>query len=116
MTTRREFVKGAALAAAAATPALAKRDTKKKMLIVNALGDLGNPNLALARPQSDNPVALDEPDIDARTFRDAHAAGLSAINVTLGYVGGPGEPFEYTMRTIGMWDEICRANPNELLK
>ena len=86
------------------------------MLIVNALGDLDNPNLALARPQGDNPVALDQLDIDARTFRDAHASGLSAVNITLGYVGGPEEPFEYTLRTIGIWDEMLRAHPDDLLK
>jgi membrane dipeptidase len=119
MTTRREFVTGATLAVAA-TPALARTShrtpARKPMLIVNALGDLDNPNLALTRPQADNPVALDQLDIDARTFRDAHAAGLSAVNITLGYVGGPEEPFEYTMRTIGTWDEMLRAHPEELLK
>ena len=86
------------------------------MLIVNALGDLDNPNLALAQPQSDNPVDLDKLDIDARTIRDAHASGLSAVNVTLGYVAGPDEPFEYTIRTIGTWDDFVRANPNDVMK
>ncbi|HTW34373.1 MAG TPA: membrane dipeptidase [Rhizomicrobium sp.] len=117
MTTRREFVTGAAMAAIA-TPALARAQKKpeKKMLIVNALGDLDNPNLALAQPQSDNPVDLDKLDIDARTFRDAHASGLNAVNVTLGYIGGPDDPFTYTMRTIGTWDTFVRANPQEVLK
>jgi membrane dipeptidase len=118
MTTRREFVTGATLAVAA-SPALARTSHKaprKPMLIVNALGDLDNPNLALTRPQGDNPVALDQLDIDARTFRDAHASGLSAVNITLGYVGGPEEPFDYTLRTIGIWDEMLRAHPDDLLK
>ena len=61
MTTRREFVTGAAVAGTiAATPAIARTGKKKKMLIINALGDLDNPNLALAQPQSDNPVDLDK--------------------------------------------------------
>ncbi|HKD22474.1 MAG TPA: membrane dipeptidase, partial [Rhizomicrobium sp.] len=118
MTTRREFVTGATLAVAT-SPALARTSHKtprKPMLIVNALGDLDNPNLALTRPQGDNPVALDQLDIDARTFRDAHASGLSTVNITLGYVGGPEEPFEYTLRTIGIWDEMLRAHPDDLLK
>src|SRR5277367_1051974 len=118
MTTRREFVTGTAMAAAA-TPALArthKKPEKKKMLIINALGDLDNPNLALTQPQGDNPVDLDKLDIDARTFRDAHASGLSAVNVTLGYVAGPDEPFEYTIRTIGTWDDVLRNNPKDLSK
>ena len=109
MTTRREFVTGAAIAATA-TPALARTRKRpmpqKKMLIVNALGDLDNPNLALTQPQADNPVDLDKLDIDDRTLRDAHASGLSAVNVTLGYVAGPDEPFEYTLRTIGTWDAV----------
>jgi membrane dipeptidase len=118
MTTRREFVTGAAMAAAA-TPALArphKKVPEKKMLIINALGDLDNPNLALTQPQGDNPVDLDNLDIDDRTLRDAHASGLSAVNVTLGYVAGPDEPFEYTIRTIGTWDQFVRAYPDDVMK
>jgi membrane dipeptidase len=118
MTTRREFVTGTAMAAAA-TPALAhprKKLPQKKMLIVNALGDLDNPNLALTQPQGDNPVDLDKLDIDDRTLRDAHASGLSAVNVTLGYVAGPDEPFEYTIRTIGTWDQFVRAYPDDVMK
>lgn len=117
MTTRREFVTGAAMAAAA-TPALAhtrKKPPQKKMLIVNALGDLDNPNLALTQPQSDNPVELDKLDIDDRTLHDAHASGLVAVNVTLGYVAGPDEPFEYTIRTIGTWDQFVRAYPDDVM-
>lgn len=117
MTTRREFMAGAAIATAA-TPALArvrKKPPQKKMLIINALGDLDNPNLALAGPQSDNPVDLDRLDIDDRTLRDAHASGLCAVNVTLGYVAGPDEPFEYTIRTIGTWDQFVRAYPDDVM-
>ena len=86
------------------------------MLIINALGDLDNPNLGLSRPQSDNPVDRDQFDIDVRALRDAHESGLTAVNVTLGYVGGPDEPFEYTIRTIGEWDEILRTNAKDLMK
>lgn len=118
MTTRREFVTGAAMAAAA-TPVLARPRKKvlaaKKMLIINALGDLDNPNLALTQPQGDNPVDLDKLDIDDRTLRDAHASGLCAVNVTLGYVAGPDEPFEYTIRTIGTWDQFVRAYPDDVM-
>ena len=119
MTTRREFVTGTAMVAAA-TPALARTRKKpvpqKKMLIVNALGDLDNPNLALTQPQADNPVDLDKLDIDDRTLRDAHASGLCAVNVTLGYVAGPDEPFEYSIRTIGTWDQFVRAYPDDVMK
>jgi membrane dipeptidase len=89
---------------------------KERMLIVNALGGVENPNLGLTRKQGDNPVALDELDIDSRALADAHASGVAAVNVTLGYVGGPDEPFEYTIRTIGQWDEAVRGHAADLVK
>ncbi|MGD0142227.1 MAG: membrane dipeptidase [Rhizomicrobium sp.] len=85
-------------------------------MIVNALGGLENPNLALARPQGDNLVDSSMPDVDARAIRDTHAAGVTAVNVTLGYVGGADEPFEYTIRTIGVWDAILRRYAGDLVK
>jgi membrane dipeptidase len=116
MTSRREFLGiGAALAA---TSVQAKPAAKGRhdMLIVNALGGLENPNLALTKPQSDNPVAMDSIDMDDRTLRDARASGLNVVNVTLGYVGGPEEPYEETIRTIAMWDDVLRERPNDLLR
>jgi membrane dipeptidase len=85
-------------------------------MIINALGGLENPNLALTRPQSDNPVDSSAPDVDARAIRDTQAAGVTAVNVTLGYVGGADEPFEYTIRTIGVWDAILRRHAADLVK
>jgi membrane dipeptidase len=116
--TRRDILGLAALGATAATVAHAAKPMKGRngMIIINALGGLENPNLALTRPQSDNPLALDRIDLDARTIRDARESGLTAVNITLGYVGGPEEPFEETVRTIGMWDEVLRAHPRDLLK
>lgn len=86
------------------------------MIIVNALGGLENPNLALVRPQSDNPVGMEQIDMDDRTIADARASGLTAVNITLGYVGGPQEPYEETIRTIAMWDDALRSRPNDLLR
>src|SRR5512146_1046998 len=86
------------------------------MIVVNALGGLENPNLALTRPQSDNPVAMDSVGMDDRTIADARASGLTAVNITLGYVGGPQEPYEETIRTIAMWDDALRSRPNDLLR
>jgi membrane dipeptidase len=113
---------GAALAASSmSAPALGKAAGKEakganSMIIVNALGGLENPNLALTKPQSDNPVAMDDVDMDDRTIADARASGLTAVNVTLGYVGGPEEPYEETIRTIAMWDDVLRSRPKELLR
>jgi membrane dipeptidase len=117
-STRRELLAMAALGAATA-PALAKPRSPKGnngMIIVNALGGLEDPNVGLTGKQSDNPVDMGEPDVDERALADAHASGLTAVNVTLGYVGGPDEPFEYTIRTIGVWDEIVRGHSADLIK
>jgi membrane dipeptidase len=120
---RREILAmGAAVAAssisAQAFGKAAAKAAKKagSMIVVNALGGLENPNLALARPQSDNPVGMERIDMDDRTIADARASGLTAVNVTLGYVGGPQEPYEDTIRTIAMWDDALRARPNDLLR
>ncbi|HEX3810244.1 MAG TPA: membrane dipeptidase [Rhizomicrobium sp.] len=116
-TTRRDMMAIAGLGAVAASLPARAAESGNGMLIINALGGLENPNLALAKPQGDNPVDTGLPDIDARTIADAHTSGLTAVNITLGYVGGDvGDPFEYTVRTIGQWDDVLRAHPGDLLK
>ena len=61
--------------------------------------------------QGVQPLALNE-----RAISDAVASGLNAINITLGYVSGDMEPFEYTVSEIGQWDALLRANSGRLLK
>jgi membrane dipeptidase len=70
-------------------------------LIVNALGGLEDPN----------PEPSDE-----RALREAHASGLTAVNITLGYVFGETEPFETTVRDIAKTDARVLADPKNLLK
>ncbi|MGQ0660914.1 dipeptidase [Sphingosinicella sp.] len=103
--SRRLFL-AAAGAAALPLPALAQRG--EDMLIVNALGGFGDPN----RPRGQEPSRVIEP----RVLADAHASGMDAVNVTLGYVAGPAEPFEDTIRDIGFWDARLRAHPGDLMK
>lgn len=107
-----------ALARAAARKPAAPADPLHGMVVINALGGLEDPNLTLSRPgkEASNPTPLDQPDIDARALAEAHSSGVTAVNITLGYVAGPQEPFEYTVKTIGVWDEILRAHPRDLLK
>ncbi len=102
-------------------------------VIVNALGQLEDPNVDLQRPPSPPGAAKakggtggagasagdddDEPaEIDARALREARASGLTAVNVTLGYVAGPQEPFEATVADIGVWDRVIRRHADDLLK
>ena len=108
----------AAGVAAAATPPAP--GTWSNAVIINALGDLEDPNPApgakdpsgpQAAVQGVQPLALNE-----RAIGDAVASGLNAINITLGYVSGNMEPFEYSVSEIGQWDALLRKNSGRLLK
>ena len=95
-------------AASAASPALAapKSDPIGKWTVITALGGLNDPNHPDDGPGKVTP----------RMLADAHASGETAVNVTLGYVFGPGEPFETTVRSVAHWDGLVRAHPNDLIK
>ena len=54
--------------------------------------------------------------IDARAIRDAHASGTTAINVTLGYVAGLEDPYEFTINDIAEWNRLIRKHQDHLLK
>ncbi|WP_419814302.1 dipeptidase [Glacieibacterium sp.] len=108
---------GATLAAHAATGKAAHAATVKAAsaaradpVVINALGALDDPN-----------HPLDEDDrgplvITPRMIADAHASGETAVNITLGYVAGSGDPFESSVGAIGRWDRALRAHPRDLLK
>jgi membrane dipeptidase len=111
MTTelgRRAFLATAG-AAALIGPAAAQRpgQPRRPALIVNALGGLDDPNIQ---------GETGERFISDRIIADARASGLDAVNVTMGYVAGNGEPFEQTVREIGRWDARLAGRPNDLIK
>lgn len=114
---RRLFLRMAGLGGAAlALPAAAAvRDADDDMIIVNALGGFGNPNAPSA---SSGPVipGLQRAELAPRVLADARASGMTAVNVTLGYVAGDMEPFEHTIRQIGRWDARLRAHPDVLVQ
>src|ERR1041384_4288839 len=85
-------------AAALAFPAAAVAQPRRPrdMLIVNALGGFENPNRADVDEDSEMPRR-----IEPRLLADAHASGMDAVNITLGYVAGPMDPFDYTLRQLG---------------
>jgi membrane dipeptidase len=105
-------------AAAAATPALtspalaspavaAAPDPIAGWTVVNALGGLGDPN---------HPEPTPHVVISPRMLADAHASGEAAVNITLGYVFGPDEPYRKTLADIDDWDRAVAAHPSDLLK
>jgi len=87
------------------------------LTIVNALGILDNPNSEHSRAATTqlNPSS-DQLTIDDRTLADAHASGLTAVNVTLGYTMGDLEPYSHTLREIETWDRIVAEHPSDLVK
>lgn len=120
---RRRFL---ALTAAAATALAAPRlhadaDRYRRWrgsLIVNALGGIGNPN---AEGDDDNPSGLAEGKrkritVDARELADLRASGLTAVNCTLGYVAGPGDPFRRTVSEIAQYERLLQDYPAVFLK
>jgi membrane dipeptidase len=87
------------------------------LTIVNALGILDNPNSehSSAAARELNPSS-DQLTIDDRTLADAHASGLTAVNITLGYTMGELEPYAHTLREIETWDRLLAEHPADLAK
>jgi membrane dipeptidase len=97
----------------ATTPAgeIARSDPLHDLIVINSLGALENPNkLRAVNPGDDAPV------FDSRVIADARASGVTAINMTIGYVMGDEEPFEQSVRAIGQWDTIIDRHRADLLK
>jgi membrane dipeptidase len=105
----RRFFLATAGAATLAGPAAAQRQARPRRptLIVNALGGLDDPNI-----QGES----GERTVSDRIIADARASGLTAVNVTMGYVAGNGEPFEQSVREIARWDARLAGRPNDLLQ
>lgn len=105
---------------AAAAPAFDRWPGLKNPIVINALGGISNPNLRLMERKKDaDPKAiLDDARraIDDRALKEALESGLTAVNVTLGYVAGDMEPFEYTIAEIARWDATIREKSDQLLK
>ena len=107
----------AALAVGSARAAPGGERGAHRGVIVNALGGLENPNVGLGKPETEtNALDLGQPDVDDRAIRDALASGTTAVNVTLGFVAGNGDPFETSVRTVAVWNTVLRRNRDRLLK
>lgn len=108
---RQTLALAAATLAAGAAPASA---ADRKPIIINALGGIMNPNAPLGQATKFVPGGEDL-DIDERAIADAHASGLTAVNVTLGYVSGPNDPHTFSLETLDQWDAVLKGNPKDLL-
>jgi membrane dipeptidase len=112
MLSRRQTLALGAAALAAGRPAFARATGPIR---VNALGGLYDPNLTLGQAGHLRPGGGGI-GVDDRAIADARAAGLSAINITLGYVFGPGDPHEVTLKGLDEWDAIVAGSPKDLTR
>src|SRR5262245_6437991 len=92
---RRLFLGMAGASAVLPGVAAAQPPAKSLPIIVNALGGLSDPNDGEEEPTPESRRTLSD-----RVIADARASGLTAVNVTMGYVAGEEEPFEQTVREI----------------
>lgn len=117
---RRAVLAGAS--AMLAAPAAAQGDKVdprpwKDAIIVNALGGLDNPNVDAEGAESAVSRGVRKPlRLDARTLADAKASGVAAVNCTLGYVAGDGDPYEVTIASIAQYDRMIREQSGDVLK
>jgi len=114
MISRRQTL-GHAAAVVAMTAAGPVFAAPARPLIVNALGGLSDPNLDLGEKNPLRPAGKPF-SVDDRVIADARAAGLDAVNVTLGYVSGPDDPHTATIAALDQWDALVLANPHDLTK
>ncbi|NGZ87206.1 dipeptidase [Duganella aceris] len=114
MTDRRIFLHSAAGLGLAALglPAFAADDAnprKRRPMIIDALGGIDNANLPFTRRDDDGFG------IDARSLADAKASGLTAFNMTIGYVFGAGDPYEKTVAETRAWNAYIAQRADALL-
>jgi membrane dipeptidase len=110
MTDRRTFLHSAAGfgLAALGLPAIAAQPARP--LIIDALGGIDNINLSFE--QREDPATFG---IDARALADAHASGLTAFNMTIGYVFGAGDPYEKSLADTRAWNAFIARRSDALL-
>ena len=91
----------------------------KRSIVINNLGGIDNPNLWV---QNDTQTQKNSPGkgrlqaLDSRALKDIHASGTTAVNLTIGYVAGPMEPFEHSVKDIAHWNQVIEKNSDDLLK
>jgi len=81
-------------------------------IVVNALGFLRDPYLNAADAEGRNTQPLVPP----HAIRDARDSGVTAVNITIGHVYGPADPYQYSMEEATRWNAAIDDHPDDLLK
>jgi membrane dipeptidase len=108
---RRLFLGMAGASALLPAVAASQPSGKGTPIIVNALGGLSDPNDSEEEENRESRRSLSD-----RVIADARASGLTAVNITMGFVAGEEEPFEQTVREIARWEARVRSRPDDLIK
>lgn len=90
----------------------------KDIIVLNNLGGISNPNLRMLPKEGEKDFieSSSTVSINARALKDVLASGTTAVNLTLGYVAGDTEPFEYSVSEISRWNRIITHHSDSLLK
>lgn len=85
-------------------------------LFVNSLGTLFGFDAPPPPPGSKPLIVETRPEmVTDSAVRDTLAAGMAAVNVTVGHVAGDIDPFEHSVADIGRWNRIVRQRSDKLL-
>lgn len=90
----------------------ASADVLRGVVVINTLGGLFDPDAA--RPKGVT-GSIDDAMVTDRSLRYARESGMTAVNITLGYVDGPADPFEHTVREIGIWHRTLERYADQLV-
>lgn len=102
---------GAGGALAADTESSVARDSApdplRDMIVVNSLGALFDREVERTPEQRQRDYSINVySDIDMITQRSlgyARESGMTAVNITMGYLSGPVDPYEHSVREFGRW-------------
>lgn len=94
-------------------------DPLRDMIVINTLGALFDRFAPLTEEERRLDLTISAytnvNSITARSLGAARASGMTAVNVTMGYLDGRVDPFEHTVREFGRWNRVFEKYPDELL-
>jgi membrane dipeptidase len=113
MNNRRNFLRQSAAVGLASLATLdfpVSAASAHRPVIIDALGAIENPNLP-----PEGGVYQRLAGIDARALADARASGLTAFNMTIGYVFGKDDPYQSSLEDVRRWNAMLRERNDALL-
>jgi len=117
--TRRTFLAGAVALPALASPSIVRAagDPLADKIVINTLGSLFGYDAPYPNKPATEPVIVESlPEmVTDSAVRDSLAAGMTAVNVTVGHVAGNADPFEHTVADVARWNHILRQRSGQLL-